>query len=55
MELTDKEKAAPWERMQEINRKSFQRRQTWIKLMLAKAEKAGIKVSDEEVARAMKG
>ncbi len=43
------EKAAHDDHVRAINKRSFERRQTWIKLMLAKAAKAGIKVTDAEV------
>jgi hypothetical protein len=49
MALTEKEKAEKWEKMQEINKRSFAKRQAKIKLLLAKAEKANITVSDAEV------
>ncbi len=42
-------KAAHDDHVREINKRSFAKRQTWIKLVLAKAAKAGIKVSDAEV------
>lgn len=47
--LSDKEKIEKWEKMQEINKKSFAKRQVRIKLTLAKAAKANITVSDAEV------
>jgi len=53
-ELTEKEKAAKWEKMQAINKKSFLKRQATIKLLLAKAAKAGITVTDAEVEAAIK-
>ncbi len=43
------EKAAHDDHVRAINKRSFVKRQTWIKLMLAKAEKAGVKVSEAEV------
>jgi len=54
MALTEKEKAEKWEKMQAINKKSFLKRQARIKLLLAKAVKANITVSDAEVAAEMK-
>ncbi len=44
-----REKAAHDDHVRAINKKSFEKRQMWIKLMLAKADKANIKVSDAEV------
>jgi len=49
-----RQKAAHDDHVRAINKRSFLKRQTWLKLMLAKAEKAGIKVSDDEVIKAMK-
>ena len=46
-ELLDK--AAHDDRMKEINKKSYERRNARIKLMLDKAEKAKIQVSEAEV------
>jgi hypothetical protein len=48
-----REKAAHDDHVRAINKRSFVRRQTWIKLMLVKAAKAGIKASDEEVLKEM--
>ena len=48
-----REKAAHDDHVRAINKRSFAKRQAWIKLMLAKAAKAGIKVTDEEVAKEM--
>jgi hypothetical protein len=49
-----REKAAHDDHVRAINKRSFLRRQAWIKLMLAKAAAKGIKVSDEEVAAEMR-
>ncbi len=46
-------KAAHDDHVRAINKRSFLKRQTWIKLMLAKADAKGIKISDEEVAKEM--
>lgn len=37
------------DRMKAINKRSYERRNAYIKLMVAKAEKQGIKVSEAEV------
>lgn len=47
--MTEKEKAERYDHIKEINKRSFLRRQTWLKLMLAKAAKAKVTVSDAEV------
>jgi len=55
MTLDDKQvaeleaKAKKYDKMQAINKKSYQRRNAKIHLMLLKAEKAGIKVTEAEV------
>ena len=46
-ELLEKERRL--KKMKEINKRSYKRRNARIKLMLRKAEKAGITVSDKEV------
>jgi hypothetical protein len=49
-----REKARHDDHVRAINKRSFVRRQTWIKLMLAKADAKGIKVSPAEVEAEMK-
>jgi hypothetical protein len=49
-----REKAAHDDHVRAINKKSFLKRQAWIKLMLAKADAKGIKVSDAEVEAEMR-
>lgn len=51
---TAEQKVAAWDKMIQDRKKYNEKKKTWAKLMLAKAAKAGIKVSDEEVAKAMK-
>ena len=48
-----REKAAHDDHVRAINKKSFLKRQAWIRLMLEKAAKAKITVSDDEVAKEM--
>lgn len=38
-----------YEKMQAINKRSYERRNAWMKLMIQKAEAAKIEVSDQEV------
>lgn len=38
-----------YEKLQAINKRSYQRRNAWMKLMIEKAEAAKIEVSDKEV------
>ena len=49
-----REKAAHDDHVRAINKKSFLKRQAFIKLMLAKADAKGIKVSDAEVEAEMR-
>lgn len=54
-ELTEKqiqealEAQRKYEKMKAINKRSYERRNAWMKLMLQKAETAKIEVSDAEV------
>ena len=48
-----REKAAHDDHVRAINKKSFLKRQAWIRLMLEKAAKAKITVSEDEVAKEM--
>lgn len=47
-------KAAAYDKMKATHRKYQERRKTWTSLMLAKAAKAGIKVTEAEVDVALK-
>jgi len=55
MQLTQRQieemqaKAEKYDKYKAINKRSYERGNAWRKLMLGKAEKAGIKVSDAEV------
>jgi len=42
-------KAAKYDKMKAINKRSYERRNAWIKLMLKKAEEKKITVSEAEV------
>jgi len=61
MQLTEKqlkeqlEKAEKYDKMKAINKRSYERRNAWKALMIAKAEKAKIQVSDAEVDAYLKG
>ena len=59
-ELTEKqiqdalEAQRKWEKMRAINKRSYERRNAWLKLMVEKAEKANITVTDAEVDKYLK-
>jgi hypothetical protein len=52
--MTNEEKVNRFDHIQEVNRKSWLKRQTRIKLLEAKAIKAGITVTNAEVDAEMK-